>query len=109
LPQLFETAPKKYITEPGTDAIRRAASEARKRFGYFWLIYNEAPLYDRWLFATHHVSDDQLEAYGGPADVPTEVVSFHRGIYSHFKNALGGWNNQRCGACASPLAWHPVT
>jgi hypothetical protein len=107
--QLFETAPKKYIPEPGTDAIRRAAREARKRFDYFWLIYNEAPLYDRWLFAIHHVSDDELEAYGGLAGVPTEVVSFHQGIYSHFKDALGGWNNQRCGAYASPLARHPVT
>jgi len=104
--QLFETAPKRYIREPGTSAIRQVAQEARKRFEYFWLIYNEAPLYDRWLFAIHHVSDEDLEAYGGAAGVPSEIVSFHQHIYSHFKNALTGWGNQRCGSYVSPLARH---
>lgn len=107
--QLFETAPQKYILEPGTHAIRHAAQEARNRFDYFWLIYNEAPLYDRWLFAIHHISDDDHRAYGGAGGVPSDTVSFHQRIYSHFTDALGGWNNARCGAYVSPLARHEIS
>jgi hypothetical protein len=105
---LFENAPKRYISKPGTEAIRQTAREVRSRFDYFWLIYNEAPLYDRWLFAIHHMSDDELKSCGGAAGVSSDAVSFHQGIYSHFKNALNGWSNRRCGTYISPLARHPV-
>lgn len=101
---LFEDAPTRFIHQPGTEAIRSVAADARSTFDYFWLVYNDAPYYDRWLYAIHHLSDEDLASYGGIHGVPSHLVSFHQQIYSHFKATLGSYTNQRCGEYVSPLA-----
>lgn len=100
---LFEGAPKKYITNPGTQTIRRVASEARERFDYFWFIYNDPTKYDKYIYAIHHVSNDDLQSYGGYEGVPNNLVAFNQHIYGQFQAALGSWSNQKCGVYESPL------
>lgn len=101
---LFETAPSDYISEPGTSDIRAAASQARQRFPYFWFVYNEPTLYDKFDYAVHHVTDEELEVWGGYTGVPSERVKFNQHIYGQFSSALQGWSNRRIGVYTSPLA-----
>ncbi|OBE94324.1 hypothetical protein A5776_23390 [Mycolicibacterium elephantis] len=100
---LFEAAPELYIRDAGTDDIRKLAAAVSNDFPYFWFLFNEAPLYDKFNFAVHHVDDKDLAKYGGFEGVPGELVPFDYDIYRHLDTAINGWSNQRVGVYRSPL------
>lgn len=100
---LLEGAPKKYVADPATVRLRARTGAVPREFPYFWFLYNEAPLYDRYNYAIHHVSDDDLTKYAGYAGVPTSRVPFNQHIYANLQGALGGWSSARCGVYRSPL------
>jgi hypothetical protein len=100
---LIEHAPPKYVTQAGTDALRTLTTRVTTDFPYFWFLFNEPPLYDRYNYCTYHATDDELRAWGGYEPVPAERVPFDQHIYSHLQRALGGWSNRRCGVYSSPV------
>lgn len=100
---LLESAPEQYISDAGTTELRHLTNQTPQSFGYFWFIFNEAPLYDRFNYCTHHVSDEELTAIKHYSNIPSERIAFDMHIYSHLKNVLGGWSNGRCGVYTSPL------
>lgn len=69
---LFERAPGKYIADPGTADIRRAAARVPTAFPYFWFLTNDPPLYDRFNYcvSVEHVTDGELVAWGSYENVP---------------------------------------
>jgi hypothetical protein len=101
---LFEQAPAEYMTDPGTTALRSATARVSAEFPYFWFLFNDPPLYDRFAYCSTHASTEELAEWGGYANVPFDRVPFSRYIYDHLKHALGGWSNSRCGVYRSPLA-----
>lgn len=102
--ELHKHAPSKYITDPGCDELLHLAGQVSTRFPYFWFIYNEAPLWDKYNYALHYLTDDQIRDYGGVAKIPSNVVPFNQHILSHLSSALNGWGNARIGQYVSPLA-----
>ena len=101
---LFESAPSRYITDAGTDSLRKSTKAVAESVSYFWFLDNEASLYDRFNWAVNHVDDADLSKYGGYAGIPSEKIKFEANIFMNFSNALGGWSNQRVGSYQSPLS-----
>jgi hypothetical protein len=99
----FEAAPTKYMTNPGTTDLRAATARVPAGFPYFWLLFNDPPLYDRFNYCVHYATDEELTAWGGYANVPLERVPFDQHIYGHLKQALISQRNVRCGDYRSPL------
>lgn len=89
---LIEKAPSKYITDAGTVDLRSATARAPEEFGYFWFLFNEPPLYDRFNYCVHHASQEQVQQWGGYENVPADLVPFNKELYSNFKWSL---NSQR--------------
>lgn len=100
---LFERAPAKYMNDPGTTDLRAATARVPAAFPYFWFLFNDPPLYDRYNYCIHHATDDELAEWGGYASVPPERVPFDQYIYKHLQLSLGSWRNIRCGEYRSPL------
>jgi hypothetical protein len=101
---LIENAPSKYVKQAGTDALRGLTARVATDFPYFWFLFNDPPLYDRYNYCSHHASDEELAAWGHYSNVPKERVPFDQHIYSHLEHALGGWSNARCGVYRSPIS-----
>jgi hypothetical protein len=100
---LIEGAPSKYVTEARTGALRSLTASVLGDFAYFWFLFNDPPLYDRYNYCASHATDDELKAWGHYSNVPAERVTFDQHIYGHLQNALGGWSNARCGVYTSPI------
>jgi hypothetical protein len=100
---LIEGAPAKYISQSGTDELRALTQSVPQKFPYFWFMFNEPPLYDRFNYCVHHATDDELREWGGYAGVQFNRVPFDQHIYSHFQQTLTSWSNARCGSYVSPL------
>jgi hypothetical protein len=100
---LFEAAPPKYIGEAGTAALRSLTSQIPQQFSYFWFLFNEAPLYDKFMYAVYHLTDAELAAFGGYANVPGERVPFDQNIYGHLQGAITSKSNARCGIYTPPF------
>ncbi len=101
---LFEQAPAKYMVNPGTTDLRIATAQVPSEFPYFWFLFNDPPLHDRFNYCVHHATDEELTEWGGYAKVPLVRVPFNQHIYGNFRDGLNGWSNRRCGAYRSPLA-----
>lgn len=101
--ELFEKAPKTYIEEAGTVDIRAAAAAARARFPYFWFLYNEPPVYDKFLCAIHHLTNEERDRLGSYQNVPADRVKFNQHIYAQFVSSLQDWSNYMVGEYCSPL------
>jgi hypothetical protein len=101
---LVEQAPDRYMADPGTADLRALTARVPAQFPYFWFLFNDPPLYDRFNYCIHHATNDELAAWGSYEHVPYERVPFDQHVYSHFKNTLNGWSNSRCGVYTSPLA-----
>jgi hypothetical protein len=101
---LFEQAPAKYMSNPGTSDLSTATARVPAEFPYFWFLFNDPPLYDRFNYCVAHATDEELAGWGGYEGVPFERVTFDQHIYSHLQQALNGWRNIRCGEYRSPLA-----
>lgn len=100
---LHESAPKRYIKDAGTAALRQAIAMVPQTFSYFWFLYNAPPLYDKYQYATNYLTEELWQALGGYQNVPDGDVVFDQDIYRHLQNALNGWWNVRCGQYTSPL------
>jgi hypothetical protein len=100
---LLENAPPRYISEAGTTELRSLTSQTQQSFNYFWFIFNEAPLYDKFNYCIHHVSDEELATLNHYSNIPSKRIAIDMHIYGHLKNALGSWSNGRCGEYPSPL------
>lgn len=100
---LFEGAPAKYIRDPGTGELRALTGSVPEKFPYFWFLFNDPPLWDRFNYCVHHATDDELQAWGGYPGVPKDRVPFDQHIYSHLERAVGGAGNLRCGEYRSPF------
>ncbi len=101
---LFERAPSRYMADPGTTGLRSLTARVPVQLPYFWFLFNDPPLYDRYNYCSYHATDEELKEWGGYKGVPHERVPFDQHIYSRLKNALGGWSNMRCGVYESPIA-----
>jgi hypothetical protein len=101
---LFERAPSEYMNEAGTRDLHSLTATVPSEFPYFWFMFNEPPLYDRFIFCVSHATNGELVEWGGYHNIPLERIPFNQHIYSHFQAALNGWNNKRCGEYQSPLA-----
>ncbi|MEU0394858.1 hypothetical protein ABZ208_19165 [Streptomyces sp. NPDC006208] len=100
---LIENAPTKYISQAGTEDARALTGSVADQFPYFWFLFNDPPLYDRFNYCIHHATDDELTEWGSYANVPKDRVPFDQHIYNHLKSALGGWSNARCGVYSPPV------
>lgn len=100
---LHENAPKAYIAEPGTDQLRHLAGEVPKKYGYFWFLFNDPPLYDKFNYCVNHATDEELAAYGHYSNTPNDRIMFNQHIYGHLKDTLDGWSNARAGTYTPPL------
>jgi hypothetical protein len=102
---LLERAPSKYMRDAGTRSMRNLTANVAAQFTYFWFLYNDPPLYDKFNYcSTTHVSNEELAEWGHCGNVPKERVPFDQYIYSHLQHALNGWSNRRCGEYRSPLS-----
>ncbi|MFJ8800970.1 hypothetical protein [Streptomyces sp. NPDC102487] len=99
---LIEGAPVKYVSRAGTEELRTLMAGIQRDFPYFWFLFNDPPLYDRFNYCIHHATDDELREWGHYSNVPNERVPFDQHIYSHLQHALGGWSNVRCGVYPPP-------
>ncbi|GAA1026158.1 MULTISPECIES: hypothetical protein [Amycolatopsis] len=100
---LHENAPQKFIAEPGTEDLRRLTVDVPTRYGYFWFLFNDPPLYDKFVHCVSRTTDDGLAAYGHYAHTPNDRVRFNQHIYDQLTQALNGWNNSRVGTYTPPI------
>lgn len=100
---LHENAPKTYISDPGTEQLRQVTAAVSKNYAYFWFLFNDPPLYDKFIHCTSHATAEELASYGHYSNAPNDCIMFNQHIYSHLKDALGGWRNAGVGSYTSPL------
>ncbi len=100
---LLEKAPSQYITDAGTAELRSLTDQTQRSFNYFWFIFNEAPLYDKFNYCIHHISNEELATLKHYSNIPSKRITFDMHIYSHLKHVLSSWSNVRCGNYTSPL------
>jgi hypothetical protein len=105
---LIEDAPVKFVAQAGTDELRPLITEVPRRYSYFWFLFNDPPLYDKFQYCSAHVSPEELQNLGHYSNVPNERVPFDQHICEHLKQALSGWSNNKCGVYTSPLRSVPA-
>jgi hypothetical protein len=101
---LHENAPKTYITEPGTEQLRRLTTDVPKKYAYFWFLFNDPSLYDKFNHCVNHATEEEWQAYGHYANTPNDRVMFNQHIYDQLKQSLNEYSNIRCGRYTSPIA-----
>lgn len=100
---LIESAPTRYIADAGTGSLRAVVDQVPKEFAYFWFIFNEAPLWDKYKYATYQATNEELARLGHYSQVPSSLIRFDQDIYGHLRDALSGCHNSRCGTYRSPV------
>jgi hypothetical protein len=85
---LHDTAPKTYIAEPGTEELQRLTSEVASKYLYFWFLFNEPPLYDKYVHCIDRATEEEWQVIGNYANTPNGRVVFNQHIYDQFKQAL---------------------
>ncbi|MFI7284710.1 hypothetical protein ACIBOV_31085 [Micromonospora chersina] len=100
---LHENAPNKYIADPATTQLRRLATEVPEKFSYFWFLFNEPPLYDKFTYCVNHASNEELDAWGHYSNAPNDRIVFNQHIYEHLKEAMSAWHNGRAGNYSPPV------
>ena len=101
---LFEKAPKKYVANANAEELRKVVASVPASMPYFWFIYNEAPSYDKFNWAVHHATNEQLKKYGGYLGLPTALIPFNQHIHSSLSHGLSGWSNTRVGSYEPPIS-----
>jgi hypothetical protein len=99
---LHNTAPKTFIAEPGTEELQRLTTGVTRKYRYFWFLFNEPPLYDKFVHCVNHATDEELESYGHYANVPSDRIMFNQHIYDQLKQSLNGCSN-RVGTYTPPI------
>ena len=93
---LFEHAPGKYMTDPGTTDLRAATTRLPVEFPYFWFLTNDPPVWDRYNYCLHHTTKQERDTWGGGYEnVPFGQVLFDQHIYPHLKMSYGFWENNK--------------
>lgn len=100
---LLEEAPKTYVKDPGTVTLRKQMDHLSAAFPYFWFVFNEPPLYDKFNWCIHHATDEELKEWGHYSKAPGKKITFNQHIFSHFKSSLMEWSNARVGRYPSPI------
>jgi hypothetical protein len=100
---LHENAPETYIAKPGTEQLRRLTADVPKRYAYFWFLFNDPPLYDKFIHCVNRATEEEWQAYGHYANAPNDRVMFNQHIYDQLKQALNGWSNTRVGTYTPPI------
>ena len=101
--RLLEEAPKTYVKDPGTATLRKEMTHLPAAFPYFWFVFNEPPLYDKFNWCVHHATVDELKEWGHYSRAPRERITFNQHIFSHFKSGLMPQGNARVGQYPSPI------
>lgn len=101
---LLEQAPEIYVKDPGTATLRKEMAKLAAAFPYFWFVFNEPPLYDKFNWCIHHATDEELAAWGHYSRAPGDRISFNQHVFSHFKAGLREGRNTRVGHYPSPIA-----
>lgn len=101
---MLESAPSRYIADPGTDELRAANAVVRKRFGYFWFLQDDPPWWDRYEYAMREATDAELNTPGGWPNIATTDVHCEWNAYERLKKALQTHHNARVGTYPSPLS-----
>lgn len=104
--RLHDEAPARYISDASTGPLHTLLKLVPRRFPYFWFIFNEPPLWDKFNYCVNHVSAEELASVGHYSNIPDDKIPFDQHIYAHLKSALGGWSNAKCGTYTSPLRQH---
>jgi len=92
-----------YIQDAGTTDLRGLIDGLPRELPYFWFLFNEAPLLDKFEWAVNHATDEELERVGGYANLPSADMKFNQDIYPNFERGLVGWTNPRVGRYEPPL------
>jgi hypothetical protein len=100
---LLDRAPARYYENSATTDLWMRINDVPVSFPYFWFLFNDPPLYDRFKYCIHHASLDDLKKWGSYANAPKEHIPFDQHIYSHLRDSLGNWSNNRWGIYRSPL------
>lgn len=98
----LESAPTKYVSDPGTTELRNAL-QAAQAVRYFWFLRNDASDHDKFNWAVHHATDEELALAGGYIGLDSRQISFNESIYASFQAGLSGWRNARVGVYVPPL------
>jgi hypothetical protein len=104
LAMLLEQAPEHYVKDPGTATLRKEMAKLAPAFDYFWFVFNEPPIYDKFNWCIYHATDDELKEWGHYSKAPGERIPFNQHIYNHFKSSLLEQTNGRAGYYPSPIA-----
>lgn len=99
---VVDAANADYFTDSGTSGLRSLVDDVADRFGYFWFVGNQAPLWDRYHHAMLNLSDESLAEYGGWWQTPSSEVMFDSDIYANLKRAFTPWFNTRIGQYVPP-------
>lgn len=100
---LFEAAPTKYIKSAGTNSIRQLTNIVPHQLPYFWFLFNEAPLYDRFNYCIFLATAEETQPLTSYRDVSGTKVPFNSHVYQNLNDALMGWTNPKWGRYESPL------
>lgn len=103
----FEAASEEYVKDPSTADLRAMTNEVRQSVSYFWFLFNEAPLYQKFKWAVSHATDQQLAESGGYRNLSSTLVQFDQHIYDTFGNSLVGQTNWKVGSYVPPLGGGP--
>ncbi|SMD27183.1 hypothetical protein [Kibdelosporangium aridum] len=101
--ELHETAPKQFIQEAGTESLRQLTAAVPVRMAYFWFLFNDPPLYDKFQHCSHHVTEEELKEFGHYSKVSNEQIAFDQHILKHLEQSLTGRSNHKCGIYNSPI------
>ncbi|WP_427166555.1 hypothetical protein ACQF4J_21740 [Streptomyces sp. C1-1] len=100
---LIERAPSRFISNAGTATLRELAESVERRFPYFWFLFNDPPLYDRFNYCSSNATSEDWAKWGSYENAPKERIPFNQHIFSNFERSLGSWSNARCGTYQSPI------
>jgi hypothetical protein len=100
---LHDNAPRKFISEPGTEQLHSLVSRVSTKYSYFWFLFNDPPLYDKFIHCVSHATEDEVVSYGHYSNAPNDLIMFNQSVYGHLKEALNGWHNVKVGTYTSPL------
>lgn len=100
---VHDDAPSKYIANPGTADLHLLINQVPKRFHYFWFLFNEPTLYDKFQHYNTHATEEQTKQWNSYSNTPPELIKFNQHILAQLEGALTTWTGGKAGHYSSPL------
>lgn len=100
---LLKGASSKRVQDAHAEDLERLAEQTESSTKYFWLLGDEATLYDKFNWGIHFATDEELVQWGDYEGAPSDRIKFTINVYAHLKDCLGGWSNRRVGRYDPPL------